>query len=178
MKTTCLSLSAALCLVLASGAAVAKPADSLRAQLVDKDGNTIGLVMASPSPVGTMFNIQVQDDSLEPGPHGLHLHETGDCSASENGFQSAGGHIQSEDQVHGLYNDDPHYGDMSNLVISPTGGADAEKFNARVMLNEGDGEQVLMDDDGFAVMIHQNEDDHVSEDGGGTGARIACAAFN
>ncbi|HBS33699.1 MAG TPA: superoxide dismutase family protein, partial [Parvularcula sp.] len=35
----------------------------------------------------------------------------------------------------------------------------------------------LLDDDGFAIIIHANPDDHVTQPIGGAGDRVACAAF-
>ncbi len=39
------------------------------------------------------------------------------------------------------------------------------------------GPHPLLDDDGFAVVVHAEPDDHHSQPIGGAGARIACAAI-
>ena len=37
---------------------------------------------------------------------------------------------------------------------------------------------LLMDDDGSAIVIHENPDDHKTQPIGGAGGRIACGVLN
>ena len=107
---------------------------------------------------------------MPEGVHGVHLHETGDCSASD--FKSAGGHIRG-DQNHGILAEGgPHPGDMPNMTV----GADGI-LKADVFLSTLDMDSMIMDDDGAAFIVHSGADDYTSQPAGDAGSRIACGVF-
>ena len=56
----------------------------------------------------------------------------------------------------------------------PDGSANAELSSESIVLM---GPQGLKDSDGSALVIHANEDDHMSQPIGNAGARVACAVI-
>ena len=62
-------------------------------------------------------------------------------------------------------------GDIPNIWVAADGSAGYEAFTT---LTTG---ASLMDEDGSAIIIHENEDDHLTQPIGGAGARVACGAL-
>src|SRR5215207_2891998 len=92
-----------------------------RASLVDSTGTRVGLATISDS--GGRGQLAVSVTGLEPGEHGMHIHETGSCTPPD--FKSAGGHFNPAAKQHGLLNPEgPHAGDMPNLLVEEDGSAD------------------------------------------------------
>ena len=148
------------------------------AELVDADGNVVGDANFTTGVEETGFvTIQVglsADSGLAPGEHGLHIHETGECSAPD--FESAGGHFNPADAQHGLLNPEgPHAGDLPNLVVAEDGTADYLVTTALITLEEGD--TSLFDGDGSALMIHEGADDYITDSSGDSGGRVACGVI-
>ncbi len=157
------------------GAALAQEGagEPVLAKLVDTGGQEVGEVVVSAA--GTGLLIRVEAHGLPPGAHGMHLHQVGDCD-SLGGFESAGDHIAGPEETHGLRSEaGPHDGDLPNLHIGADGTGVVEIETPRLPLRSA--HTPLLDQDGSALVIHANEDDHMSEDGGGSGARIACAVL-
>lgn len=106
---------------------------------------------------------------LDPGRHGLHLHENGDCSAPD--ASSAGGHFAPDGDPHGAPQDPPgqhHVGDLGNLQANDAG-------KGRQITT--DGELTLQGENGVvgrAVIVHAGADDMTSQPSGDAGKRIAC----
>jgi Cu-Zn family superoxide dismutase len=169
-------VGAELALFLAAGAAIAQTpgeAEEIQGKLVDTGGQEVGEVLVREA--GTGLLIQVDVHGLPPGPHGMHIHMVGDCD-SLGGFETAGDHIGTSEQAHGLTGQYPHDGDLPNLIVGEDGMATAEFETIRLPLRGAHGS--LLDADGSALMIHAHADDHMSADGGGSGARIACAELH
>ncbi len=144
-------------------------------------GETMGSATFRDGLGGVLIRIEVS--GLAPGWHGVHLHMVGDCSDGADGFKASGGHINPDGREHGLLNPNgSHRSDLPNLFADGNGGAKAELFRAGVHLKPSEeaaamnGPFPLMDDDGFAVIIHESPDDHMTQPIGGAGARVACAA--
>ena len=136
-------------------------------QLRNTVGTPIGSMWLRESPVGLDITGQVQ--GLEPGAHGIHIHETGRCEQPD--FESAGGHFNPYGTEHGLDNPDgPHLGDMPNLLVREGGAAN---YQTQISPRLSD----LADSDGSALVIHANEDDQVTDPSGGSGARVACGVI-
>lgn len=103
-----------------------------------------------------------------PGTHGLHVHEVGDCSASD--FKSAGGHFNPTDSIHGSPEDaERHAGDLGNIEIGADGSGHLELTSNMLTVATG-GSAVV----GRAVILHEQADDLVSQPTGAAGARLAC----
>ncbi|MFN3814868.1 superoxide dismutase family protein [Brevundimonas sp.] len=142
-------------------------------ELRDNDGEAVGTVSLTQAPTGLLMRVEV--NGLTPGWHGIHIHETGDCG--DAAFQNAGGHINHAQAVpHGLLNPQgPDDGDLPNIHADENGQARAEIFTTRARIAGSGAGQWLWDDDGSAIVIHANPDDHTSQPIGGAGDRVACA---
>ncbi len=129
--------------------------------------------------------IRVELNSLAQGWHGIHLHQVADCTDGADGFKASGGHVNPDGFQHGLLNPEGHErADMPNIYAGADGRATAEIFAPGLSLGVGaegpaeDGLYNLLDADGFAVVVHENPDDHMTQPIGGAGARVACAAVS
>lgn len=148
---------------------------------IDANGDEAGSFAIAESPTGGIL-LRVDLYGLSEGWHGIHLHQVADCSDVEEGFKLSGGHVDPAEREHGLMNPDgPEAADMPNLYAHGDGRATAEIFNARVRLRPTasaapEGPVALIDEDGFAIIVHQSPDDHETQPIGGAGARVACAA--
>lgn len=143
------------------------------------DGSTIGTLSLTAAPTGILLQIDITK-GLTPGWHGMHFHQTGDCSDPK--FMTSGGHINHADskKPHGLLNPaGPDFGDMVNLYAAADGSAHGQAFTTAVRLESGSSttEAVLRDADGSALVIHANADDQISQPIGGAGGRMACAVI-
>ena len=144
------------------------------ASVINGDGSQIGTVTFSQTASG-MLHVIAELTDLPPGPHGFHVHETGECDA-EGGFESAGGHF-SGGKDHGIMSEEgPHIGDFPNVNVGQDGILKVEFFTARLSLEE-DSENSLLDQDGSAIMIHDGPDDYTSQPSGDAGDRIACGVI-
>lgn len=137
------------------------------APIIDRERNEIGEVRLSEMASG-FVNIVVNVEGIPEGVHGVHLHETGDCSAED--FASAGDHI-SGDKQHGFDDPEgPHPGDLPNAHVQGDGVLAAQYMNERIALDD----TMIFDEDGSALIIHSNSDDYQTDPGGNAGDRIAC----
>lgn len=114
---------------------------------------------------------------LKPGLHGVHLHQKGVCEAP---YTSAGGHFDPGPAA----NNDPdanhpfHMGDLPNIKINADGTGTLRAVTTRVTLSGGP--LTLFDDDGTAIIIHQNEDKMITgepKSGVSGGPRSACGVI-
>lgn len=143
------------------------------------NGTSIGTLSLTAAPSGVLLQVDITK-GLTPGWHGMHFHQTGDCSDPK--FMTSGGHMNHGEskKPHGLLNPaGPDFGDMVNLYAAADGSAHAQVLSNAVRLDAGPsaGEQALRDADGSALVIHANPDDHMSQPIGGAGGRIACAVI-
>lgn len=141
------------------------------ATIVDKSGEEVGEAALINGDNGMI--IRLYAEGVPRGFHGVHLHQVGDCSDNAAGFKASGSHINVSGAEHGLLNPAGfHTGaDFPNLWAGEPGLV-GELFAGGLTLSQA------LDEDGFALIIHENEDDHVTQPIGGAGGRIACAAFN
>lgn len=150
---------------------------------IDRQGATIGNILFIESPRGGVL-MRVDVSGLPQGWHGIHLHQVGDCSDTDAGFKASGSHVDPDDNAHGLLNEDgSERADIPNIYAGPDGRATAEIYRTGLSLYPSEENATLnnafplLDEDGFAVIIHENRDDHRSQPIGGAGGRIACAAL-
>jgi len=147
----------------------------LSADFVSPSGEKIGSVSFKQAPNGGVL-MRASLSGLSEGWHGIHLHRIGDCSDGADGFKASGGHIDPEDKEHGLLNPNgPEAADMPNIYAGANGVATAAFFNGAVSIT---GDASIADADGFAVIVHENPDDHMTQPIGGAGSRVACAAVS
>ncbi len=135
----------------------------------DKVKGTI-LLMQSP---GTPTLIKGTITGLEPGLHGLHIHEFGDMS---DGCKSMGAHYNPDNVNHGDL-DKGHVGDLGNVTADESGTANFSIQAKRVDLI---GERSVI---GRGLVIHADEDDlgrggdEESLKTGNAGDRLACGVI-
>lgn len=146
-----------------------------RGTFIDSDGEQVGKVTLIQGPHGVLVRLEI--DGLPPGAKAVHIHHTGTCEDHAAGFKASGGHVNPDERQHGLLNPEgPGAGDFPNFFVHENGHAWAEMFNDRISLDGSVGPNML-DDDGSAMVVHENVDDHVTQPIGGAGARIACAVI-
>ncbi len=166
-----MTVLAALAL-LASATVALADGGGATAELKNADGDVVATATFTEAAEGVV--IEVRAEGLEPGLHGIHIHETGQCEPPD--FKSAGGHFNPAEAMHGLENPEgPHAGDLPNLEAGDDGTASYRATTDRVTL--GKGGSTLFDADGSALVIHAGEDDQMTDPSGESGDRIACGAI-
>ncbi|KRS12255.1 superoxide dismutase [Roseovarius atlanticus] len=160
--------AAATALATAPALADADQDKGFAAQVEGSEDAITGTVRITPTASGVM-RVSVDLEGVPAGPHGIHIHETGDCSASD--FKSAGGHVAG-DAKHGVsVEGGPHPGDLPNAEVGSDEKLVVTHFNERLTADH------LTDDDGAAFIVHSGADDYESQPAGDAGARIACGVF-
>lgn len=145
------------------------------ATLIDGTGARVGRAVLTQGPTGLL--IRIEAEGLTPGWHGVHIHAKGECAAP---FTSAGAHVNHGEPKapHGLLNDQgPDDGDLPNIHADASGRVMAELFTSRARISRTGPGQWLWDEDGSALVIHANADDHSSQPIGGAGGRVACGVM-
>lgn len=171
LLTSLLAISG--CAQLPSAANTAEKASSYQAtsSIIGSTGTEIGKATLTGGPNGVLVRVEVLRGNLSPGWHGIHFHQIGDCS-DVGVFKKSGGHVGLIEGGHGLLNPiGPEAGDIPNIFAHADGSAGYEIFTDLIT------QQQLLDTDGTALVIHANEDDHISQPIGGAGPRIACGVI-
>lgn len=117
----------------------------------------------------TADGVQVQGElsGLSEGNHGFHIHQYGDCTASDG--TSAGGHFNPAGNDHAAPSDSArHMGDMGNIEADAEGNATVDYVDAVITLDQIRGR---------AVILHGGEDDLSSQPSGAAGPRKACGVI-
>ncbi len=140
------------------------------ANLESKSGSTVTGVVTLTETDGTVA-IRGSISGLEPGKHGFHIHENGDCSAPD--ASSAGGHYNPEGKTHAGPDADAHHaGDLGNIEANEAGVAELDiKVD---FINLGSGEHDVV---GKAVVVHAGADDLKTDPAGDAGNRVACGVI-
>lgn len=149
------------------------------------DGATVGIVTIRPA--GDGVEVIADLEGLEPGFHGFHIHDVGQCDADapDGPFTTAMGHLVGDGGAHG-----DHDGDMPSLYVTEEGTASLAITTDAVTLEE------LTEGDGAAVMVHAGADnfanipdrytsadaeqpgsDEATAKTGDAGDRIACGVI-
>jgi len=144
-------------------------AATMTADLSNGEGEPRGQVTAASTPSGYMHvTIKLQD--VPQGVYGAHLHETGLCEGPD--FKSAGGHLAREGEEHGILSENgPHAGDLPNIHVPESNAITVEYFVPELS------EDLVMDEDGAAFMLHAKADDLVSQPSGDAGDRMICGVL-
>ena len=143
-----------------------------RASLMDSTGARVGVATFSDS--GGAGQLAVSVTGLEPGEHGMHIHETGSCTPPD--FKSAGNHFNPAAKQHGLLNPEgPHPGDLPNLLVEEDGSADRTLALDRNLLAEGPSS--MLGTERRAFVIHADPDDQKTDPSGNSGARVVCGVI-
>lgn len=145
------------------------------ARFVDSEGREVGQAALHQGPNGLLIDLSI--DGLSEGAKAIHIHTKGTCADRDEGFVASGGHINPQERSHGLMNPEgPDAGDLPNFFVGSDGRARAQFFTGRASLDGSTGAK-LDDEDGAAMVIHENRDDHVSQPIGGAGSRVACGVI-
>ena len=165
------ALSAAVALVLVAAACSNNGSTwgdaRYTADMRNVEGDPIGTVVMQQGSGGFLVTVMVE--GIEPGWHGIHIHSVGTCMPD---FKASGGHINVDSRQHGLLNPDgPDNGDLPNIYASADGTVQAELFTTLVSPD------LLLDNDGSAIVVHENRDDHNTQPIGGAGGRIVCGVI-
>lgn len=161
--------------VLLASTVLAEERPDAIAELIGQQGQPIGKVDLFSAPGGTLLRLELE--GLPSGPKAIHIHGTGTCADHDHGFQASGGHLNPDGKKHGLMNPEgPDAGDLTNFYVHDNGYAWAEIFTSLSSLDGSVGARML-DDEGAAIVIHENPDDHYSQPIGGAGARVACGVI-
>jgi superoxide dismutase, Cu-Zn family len=136
------------------------------------DGTDAGTVTLTEGTAGILLKFELK--GLPPGPHAVHVHETGKC---EGDFSSAAGIYNPLGAKHGFLHDEgPMAGDLPNIHAGADGSVVAEILSPFLTLST-EAEESLFDGDGAAVVIQGKADDYESEPDGGAGPRLACGTI-
>ncbi len=147
----------------------ATPTGAASASLESKSGgNARGELKLSASGGGVMLDGVIT--GLSPGmEHGIHIHETGDCSAMD--ANTAGGHFNPTGAPHGApASVDHHLGDIPNINADSSGRATLAASITGATLRDGGPNDLV----GKALVVHAQRDDYKTQPSGDSGARIAC----
>jgi Cu-Zn family superoxide dismutase len=141
------------------------------AELTGAPGSGVsGSVSVMDGPGGARISVRVSGVE-SAGNHGLHLHETGDCSAPH--FESAGEHFDPDAAPHACPPTTPrHRGDLGNLEIAANGEGELEQTTELLTAAEGPSSVV-----GRAIVLHSGPDDCATQPSGDSGDRLACGTF-
>ncbi|WP_324777882.1 superoxide dismutase family protein [Virgibacillus senegalensis] len=141
----------------------------LKVDMLNSDGDSLGTAELSEQADGVQVKLSLE--GLEPGYHGIHVHEFPKCDGPD--FTSAGSHLNPEGKDHGLMHPEgAHLGDLPNVEVAEDGVAEAELTLSGATLT--DGKNSLLKEDGTSLVLHESQDDGVSQPAGESGARIAC----
>jgi superoxide dismutase, Cu-Zn family len=106
----------------------------------------------------------------QPGPKGFHIHEIGDCSASD--AMSAGGHFNPMKAKHGSSPVTGHAGDMGNVIFDDAGTVKISMIIEGVSISRTPTGII-----GRAVVVHAQPDDLQTDPTGNAGGRAACGVI-
>lgn len=173
MKTRSL---VALALAGALSSTPALATERASAQIVDRQGATVGKATLTASPHGVLIHVSAK--GLPPGPKAIHIHGVGTCDDGAAGFVASKGHLNPAAKPHGLMNPEgPDAGDLPNLFVHADGSVEAEFFTSLASLGGAGERPAILDADGAALVIHENRDDHASQPIGGAGPRHFCGVI-
>ena len=145
-----------------------------RVELKNTQGHTAkGSLVLEPAASGTGVRLHGTLEGLTPNAtHGFHIHEKGDCSASDG--SSAGGHFNPDGKPHGNPESSEHHvGDIFSVTADANGVGQVDAVADRATLGDGAATDVL----GKAVIVHEKADDYTTQPTGDAGGRIACGVI-
>lgn len=135
--------------------------------------NLKGYMTVMDIPNGTEVTVEVsglphykpaQEGQSPIGPHGFHIHQTGDCSGGDSSepFPNTGEHWNPTNQPHGN-----HAGDFP-VLFSNDGYTRMSFFT-----NKFTAKDVV----GKSIIIHENPDDYRTQPSGNSGKKIGCGVI-
>lgn len=136
------------------------------------DSNVTGTITFSEDDDQVLMNAVFT--GLTPGSHAIHLHEFSDCSSPDG--KSTGGHWNPTFEDHGAWGNETgfHRGDIGNFEANENGEATISFETNLWCINCDDETKNIV---GKAVIVHQGQDDFVSQPSGAAGSRVSCAGL-
>ena len=136
------------------------------------DSNVTGTITFSED--GDQVLMNAVFTGLTPGSHAIHLHEFSDCSSPDG--KSTGGHWNPTFEDHGAWGNETgfHRGDIGNFEANENGEATISFETNLWCINCDDETKNIV---GKAVIVHQGQDDFVSQPSGAAGSRVSCAGL-
>ncbi|HEV8255109.1 MAG TPA: superoxide dismutase family protein [Vicinamibacteria bacterium] len=157
-----------LAAVFVAASAYAEATKAVAVLMPAKDGKAAGTLTFAKADGGVRITGRIT--GLNPGTHGFHVHEYGDCSAPD--FASAGGHFNPTAQPHaGPKDAHRHAGDLGNVEAGADGSVSVDYTDADMRF---DGDKSIL---GRAVVVHANADDLKTQPSGNAGGRVACGVI-
>jgi len=146
---------------------VTKAGGNIEAKSGSKVSGNVEFEMAPDGRLKMTLNVQ----GLTPGDHGVHIHETGDCSAPD--AASAGGHFNPTEMAHGAPGGPAHHaGDLGNMNANANGTGAMTMSISGLSLNEKKTSVV-----GKALIVHEKADDMTTQPTGGAAGRVGCVVI-
>lgn len=137
--------------------------------MYNADKDMVGTVKLSENTGGVKAEVKVE--GLPEGFHGIHVHESPDCSGP--GFKNAGNHLNPTSEKHGLMNSEgAHLGDLPNIETDQDG-----KMKGEVTVIDAtllDGKNSLK---GSSIIITEGKDDGMTQPSRDSGKRIICGTI-
>lgn len=122
---------------------------------------------------GKNVKMELNVYKLTPGIHAVHIHEKGDCSATDG--SSAGGHWNPSKNDHGKWGSEHfHMGDIGNLVADKDGTAQLIFNTDKWCLGCKDESKNII---GKSMIIHAGKDDFMTQPTGNAGGRVGCVVM-
>ncbi|MBJ6361365.1 superoxide dismutase family protein [Paenibacillus sp. GCM10012307] len=138
--------------------------------IINSEGKNIGTAKLTQE--GDKVHLHLEAEKLPPGKHGIHFHNVGKCDTPD--FKSAGEHFNPTGKQHGFNNPKGfHSGDLPNIEVKKDGEVNVDISSSHVTLLRGKPNSLLKEG-GTAIIIHEKEDDYVTDPSGNSGNRIAC----
>lgn len=142
------------------------------AKMINTEGNEVGVVKFTEGEEGVLVSLNLTN--VPDGKHGLHIHTVGKCEQPT--FESSGAHFNPTNKKHGIENPEgPHAGDLPN--VNAENGQVVTEFVAKGITLEQGMANSIFDEDGSAIVLHENVDDYKTDPAGNSGARIACGVI-
>lgn len=140
--------------------------------LYDSAKDLLGEATFVENPEGVEIELKVE--GLSPGYHAVHIHEHPTCEG--DGFKEAGDHWNPNQKEHGLLNPEgSHLGDLTNVLADEKG-----EVHTTLLLKEAsllDKKLSLFEGGGTSIIIHEKEDDGMSQPAGDSGDRMICGVI-